>query len=148
MNKAPQLNAFWRDHYRADPPADHSLEAECFSFLSPHPSLLCPKTQSAGFQQREHVLRSQAIGIAWQQFLPGLKPQSPGFPATSCSSPQPAKQALASSGHSPIISVPPVTHQEEQPQLRKWAAGSFVHHCKPKYLAWWWVLSRCKINSY
>lgn len=56
-------SVFWRGQTKTNPPSKLVPGIRVFELASPCPSSLCPETQHAGSQQRQHVLRPQHTTI-------------------------------------------------------------------------------------
>ena len=107
--------------------------------LIPCPSPLCLEIQCWLSTEEVHSKVSRHHSHHWW-VSQGSHVQEPQF---SC-------QVLSASllpQSVPTVSVLPMTHPEEQPQLRKWAAGTNLF-CSPlytSYLAQHWVFDGCTI---
>ena len=122
-------------------PAKCCYEPEVVKSLIPCPSPLCLK-YSVDCQQRKYILRSQDITLIRWRVSQGSHAPEPQF----------SHQVLSASllpQSVPTVSVAPMQPMqpmqpcpEEQPRLRKWAAGTNLF-CSPlytSYLAQHWVL--------
>lgn len=110
-------SVFWRGQTKTNPPSTPVPGMRVLELASPCPSSLCPETQHAGSQQRQHVLRPQHTTIThpWAPHRP-LAPE-PFLRSRTLLCPS-CKAGSGFTGHTPATGPlsPTLTHLKARPQ--------------------------------